>query len=330
MVGASAQGTLVTMHCDARGVPFLAAGAPRAHGAGARELAAALRTDLGPFEVVPAYPVTRAVGRDEHQPIPEVCLPYRQANRLGYVLRNRLPLLFVRNRQGELLGDARTALAYALSRPRQFVQDLAAIRAAAPSVLVPEAERRHLPADVIDYITQPYHSFTAGFYGIPTGVFAESQPGIGLWLGPLVNRLGPLCIRAGLVEIDWHRREVFLVADCPEPNGDSLFIPAGTDLAQAWFVAYEQSDAIRHEHSPPPEGISYDQVWRSTTERLVAERRGILAHNSGVRTVSLDCAHCRMSMPEAADDPHPAHSWTDLYVPTYKTLRRSLNVRSNS
>jgi len=101
------QATLVTMHCDARGVPFLSSGAPRAHGAGARELAAALRTDLGPFELVHASPVNRAVHRDERQPIPEVCLPHRQANRLGYVLRNRLPLLFVRNRRGEWLADAK-------------------------------------------------------------------------------------------------------------------------------------------------------------------------------------------------------------------------------
>ena len=325
MVDWPKQGTLVTMHCDARGVPFLAAGAPRAHGAGARELASALRTDMGPFEVVPATPVTRAVGRDEPQPIPEVCLPYRQANRLGYVLRNRLPLLFVRNRQGELLGDARTALAYALSRPRHFAEELAAIRAAAPEVMVPEAERRHLPADVIYYITQPYHSFTTGFYGIQTGIYAVTQPGIGVWLGPLVNRSGPLSIRAGLVETDWHRREVFLVTDWPKLDSDSLLIPAGSALAQAWFVAYDQSGTIRHEHSPPPEAVSYDHEWRTTTARLVAERRGILAHNSGIRTVSLDCAHCRMSMPGAADDPQPEHSWTDLYVPTYKTLRRTHN-----
>ena len=78
---------------------------------------------------------------------------------------------------------------------------------------------------------------------------------------------------------------------------------------------------VRHELGPPPEAISYDDEWRSTTAQLVAERRGIAALNSGIRTVSLECVHCRISLPEAAD--YPEHAWTDLFVPTYKTLRRT-------
>ncbi len=324
MEQARESGTLVTMHCDARGVPFLACGAPRAHGGGLRELAAALRTDLGPFEVVPASPVNRSIGRDERQPVPEVCLPYRKANALGFVLRNRLPFLFVRNRRGELLGDGQTALAYALSRPRDFADEIEAIREAAASVMVPESQREHLPADVISYLAQPYHSFTVGFYGIPTGIFASSAPGFGLWLGPLANRHGPLSLRAGVVETDWHHREVFLVADWPNFEGETLLVPAGSDLAQCWFVAYEQAWTVevRHQRDPPVEAIGYDVEWRGTTAQLADDRRGIAARNSGIRTVSLDCVHCRISLPGSADDPHPEHSWTDLYVPTYKTLRR--------
>lgn len=320
---------LLTMHADARGVPFLVDGAPRAHGAGVDELRVALRPELGPFELVPAPPVNRQVGRDEPQPIPEICLPYRQANRLGYVLRTRLPLFFVRNRHGELLADARTALAYALSRPRHFAEELAEIRAVAPSVLVSAEERRGVPADVVAHIAQPYHSFTAGFFGIPTGVYASSPAGTGLYLGPLVNRTGPLPLRAGVVETDWHRREVFLVTDAPAFDGDRLLIPAGSDLAQCWFVAYEQATLIevRHVAGPPVVGVTYDELWRETTSQLGEDGRGLEAQTSGVRTVSLECIHCRMSLPEAADDPDPAHSWTDLYVPTYKTLRRQLQPK---
>jgi hypothetical protein len=323
--GVIRQASLTTMYSDARGVPFLAGGAPRAHGSGAHELASALRTDIGPFEVVPGIRIPGATTPGSRQPAPDVCLPHRTASTLGFVLRNRVPLLFVRNRNGELIGDGGTALAYALSRPRDFSDELEAIRVAAPAVLVPEAERRHVPRDVVSYITQPYHSFTEGFYGIPTGVFAVSPPGIGLWLGPLVNRPGPLTVRAGVVETDWHRREVFLVAEAPAFTGNSLLVPAGSSIAQTWFVAYGQARAvhIHHEDGPPPEGISYDQEWRGTTAQLAAERRGIAAVNTGVRTVSLECVHCRISLPDAADHPDPAHAWTDLFVPTYKTLRRT-------
>ena len=323
--GLIGQGTLTTMHSDALGVPFLAGGAPRAHGAGARELASALRTDLGPFELVPGIRLPGAMTPGDRQPAPDVCLPHRTATTLGFVLRNRVPLLFVRNAAGELLSDGGTALAYALSRPREFAHELEAIRTAAAAVLVPESERQHAPQDVVSYISQPYHSFTVGFFGIPTGVYAVSPPGVGLWLGPLVNRSGPLSIRAGVVETDWHRREVFIVAEAPEFSGRARLIPAGTPIAQTWFVAYGQARTVqvRHEQGPPPEAISYDHEWRQTTAELAAERRGIPALNSGARSVSLECVHCRISLPEAADHPEPDHAWTDLFVPTYKTLRRT-------
>ena len=322
-------GSLVTMHQDARGVPFLLSGAPRAHGAGADELTAALRQDLGPFELVAAAPVNRRVTRDEPQPFPEVCLPYRQANRLGYVLRNRLPILFVRTRNGELLADGRTALAYALAQPRRFADELAAVREAATTVLRPPAERAHLPADVVTNVVQPYHSFAPGFFGIPTGVYATSRPGVGLWLGPLVNREGPLPLRAGIVETDWHHREVFVVTAAPDVPGDRLLVPAGSELAQCWFVTYEQATtiAVAHQLPPPPQAVSYDTTWRDTTAELAAEGRGLSARNTGVRTVSTECVHCRISLPEAADDPDPAHAWTELYTPTYKTLRRRYRHR---
>jgi hypothetical protein len=255
--------------------------------------------------------------------MPEVCLPYRQANRLGYVLRNRVPLLFVRNRHGELLADARTALAYAMSQPRRFADALAQIRAAAPAVLLPSSERRHLPVDVVEHIAQPYHSFTTGFFGIPIGVYAETSSGVGVWIGPVANRASALPLRAGLVETDWHRRELFIVTAEPAFEGDSLLIPAGTDLAQLWFVAYNQVEPVRHQLLPPADALAYNQQWEATTERLAAEGRGIETRNEGVRTVSLDCVHCRMSLPQSADDPAPEHSWSDLYVPTYKTLRRA-------
>lgn len=322
-MGKRQRNSLVTLHCDANGVPFLAGGAPGAHGAGAAEVAAALRGDLGPFELVPGRPVNRQVDRDERQPLPEVCLPYRQANRLGYVLRNRLPLLFVRNRHGQLLAEARTALAYAMSQPRRFADVLAQIRAAAPAVLVPPAQRRHLPTDVVEFIAQPYHSFAPGFFGIPIGVYAETSRGFGVWLGPLVNRPSVLPLRAGLVETDWHRRQLFLVTEAPDFDGDSLLIPGGTDLAQLWFVAYDQVEPVRHARLPPSEAIAYDRLWEELSDRLATEGRGILVHNEGVRTVSMECIHCRMSLPEAADDPPPEHSWTNIYVPTYKTLRRA-------
>jgi hypothetical protein len=176
---------------------------------------------------------------------------------------------------------------------------------------------------VVEFIAQPYHSFAPGFFGIPIGVYAETAAGVGVWLGPLVNRPSALPLRAGLVETDWHRRQLFLVTEEPAFDGDSLLIPAGTDLAQLWFAAYNQVEPVRHMQLPPQEAIAYDRQWEEISDRLATEGRGIAVHNQGVRTVSMECVHCRMSLPDSADDPEPEHSWTNLYVPTYKTLRRA-------
>src|SRR6266568_2769854 len=94
---------LITLHADVEGAPILAAGSPHAYGDRRGWLAEALRPELSPLRIEPAPRVFRAIPKDEPHPHPETCAPYQDANGLGFTLRLRLPLLFVKTRRGELL-----------------------------------------------------------------------------------------------------------------------------------------------------------------------------------------------------------------------------------
>lgn len=318
---------LVTLHADAAGVPFLAAGSPHAYGERRHWLEAALRQDLGPLWVEPATRAVRAVPRDEPQPHPEVCVPYQDANGLGFTLRPRLPLLFVKSRRGELLPDARTALAYARENATEFAGELAAIAEHAPSVLDPAVVRRHEQAAPLLFrdLAQPYGSFGHGFFAIPAGLYAVTEPGTGTFIAPPVNRSPALPVVSGLIETDWHHHALFIVARYPRFAGRSLLVLPEQDLAQVYVVAYRATAAATVEHAAAEQGgePAYEARWAAVTAELAAAGGGILARRTGVASVSLQCLHCRVSVTGAADgDLPPDHERADVFIRPYKRLQQ--------
>src|SRR5439155_2307025 len=207
--GASALMTsIVSLHLDGHGVPYLLGGSPHANGERARWLTEALRPELGPVRVDRSARVARTVPKNEALPHPEMCPPYCDANAVGLMIRPRLPLLFVRTRRGELLPDARTALAYARENDAEFGDALEAMGRCAPAVLDPEVVARYGGRDPLLFrdLGQPYRAFAHGFFVIPIGLCVTTSTGIGTMIGPPLNRPSPLPIETGLIETDWYHR----------------------------------------------------------------------------------------------------------------------------
>ena len=144
-------------------------------------LCAALRPDIAPLKIKRASPVIRTVPPDEPLPHPETCVPYREATGMGFVLRPSLPLLFVRNRGGELLPDAATALAYAREHAADFKGELDVIADFASSVLEPAVVGRYERRAPLLFrdLAQPYSLFGPTYYSIPAGLYVQTEPGIG-------------------------------------------------------------------------------------------------------------------------------------------------------
>jgi hypothetical protein len=317
---------IVTTTLDSQGVPWLALGAPAVYGPDAADVLVALRPDLGPFAVEPAERVVRVIPGDEPAPHPEVCVPYREANGLGFVLRTRLPLLFVHSKRGELIADAATALAYARDNEVDFAPELAEVQLQAVDVLdgnilaaYTEAQRRRA-CDLV----QPYQTFGHGFFAVPLGLFVESPEGTGTLVGPLVNRQNPLNVINGMVRTDWHHHGLFAVIEAPHFDRRTLLLPAGTAVAQLYCVAYAQTADASIEHSTAHRGgeSAYETIWWSTVSRLAEAQRGVSSVKSGLAGVSLTCEHCAGSISAAVDrELPPGHGRTDLFVPAYKELQ---------
>src|SRR5262245_55579829 len=87
---------VVCLWMDAEGPPFMAAGSPHAYGSKRQWLFEALRRDLSVFRIEPAPRVTRQIPKEAQYPQPETCTPYLDATGLGFLLKPRLPLLFIR------------------------------------------------------------------------------------------------------------------------------------------------------------------------------------------------------------------------------------------
>jgi hypothetical protein len=324
---------IVTTRVDPQGLPWLAMGAPALFSDDQSDLLSALRPDLGPFTVERAGPVVRSVPRDEPTPHPETCVPYREANGLGFLLRTRLPLLFVRSRRGGLVADAATALAYARANEAEFATELEEIQRSARDVLdtqvldgYTEARRRR----VCD-LAQPYQTFGQGFFALAAGLYVESPDGIGTVIGPLLNRQNPLAVVAGMVRTDWHHHGLFAVIEAPRVERRALLVPAGTAVAQLYFAAYlETADAIV-EHSTSDRGgqPAYEERWQSTLRTLAEADRGVRSVKDGLSSVSLSCGHCAAAVSQAVDGDLPTgHARHGLFVPAYKQLQPPILTRT--
>ncbi|MGH2588241.1 MAG: hypothetical protein ACRDJE_25255 [Dehalococcoidia bacterium] len=318
---------IVSLRFDAAGTPFLAQGSPHAYGPARARLAEAIRPDVGAMRIEPAPRVHRQIPPEEPYPHPETCAPFQDANGLGFVLRPRLPLLFVKNRRGELLPDARTALAYARENDREFAGVLETVAGYAAEVLDPEVVRRY-EADaprLFRDLAQPYRTFGHGFFAIPAGLYAITEPGTGTVIGPPLNRALILPVQSGLVETDWHHHALFVVTAAPRFEGRSLLITPREVVAQVYVVAYRQTAeaAVQHSRSDRGGQPAYEARWGALSEQLAVDGRGVIATRAGIASVTLDCLHCRISVTRAADGelPHD-HALEAEFVRPYKRMQR--------
>jgi hypothetical protein len=323
---------IVSLFLDSEGTPFLAAGSPHAYGPARTRLYRALRRDLSPLRIVRAPGSVRKHPGSGSTPQPEHCTPYVDANGLGLMLRPRLPLLFVKTRRGELLPDARTAIAYAREAGGEFNDALNVIAERAAEVLDPELVGRHRGDDpgLFRDLVQPYSCFSPEFFSIPAGFYVVTPPGVGTLIGAPINRPSALPVVTGLIETDWHHKELFVVTARPDFAGRSLLVLPETDLAQIHFVARTDADGVCVEHrvAGDPTRDAYQQEWTSLSDRLSVDGKGLVAVRRGVASVSLECLHCRVSVVRAADGdlPHD-HEIATTFTPGYRTRKRQEQQR---
>lgn len=320
--------SIVSSSLDEEGRPLLLAGSPHANGRRADWLASAIRPDKSLVLIAPAPRVTRVIPREETYPHPESCAPYQDATGLGWIVRPRLPLLFVRTRRGELLPDARTALAYARENEDEFRSELETIAAYAPSVLYPSTVRRfqRLAPEAFRDLAQPYRSFRDGFFFIPLGIRIRSRTGLATLVGPPVNRAShPLPILSGVVETAWYHRSLFAVTECPEFSGRALLITPDQDIVQIFPVEHPlvSPDPTRHSAAIGRPDRSYEVGWREIARRMASEGKGVRASRTGSASLTMECLHCRMSVTDAAEGDLPeGHEVQQYFVRTYKAMQR--------
>lgn len=318
---------------DADGPPFLMAGSPHAYGRRRHLLHEALRRDLSVFRIEKAPRTARRVPRDAPYPQPEACTPYLDATGMGFLLKPRLPLLFVRTRRGDLLPDARTALAFAREHERDFADVLAVVEERAAEVLDPQVvarSERHEPHLFRDLV-QPYSLFAEGVLDIPLGLYVVTPPGLGTVIGPPVNRPARLPVQTGLIETDWHQKGLFIVSLAPEFDGQSLLIVPEQEVAQLYFAPYRlaESTVVEQAVQYPGGEDAYPKFWRDLSNRLVAEGRGRSATLTGVASVGLECLHCRVSVTRAAEGELPTeHVRKTAFGTAYKLLKRQRRTES--
>lgn len=317
---------VITVSADVEGRSILAYSSPHAYGERRSWLADALLPKMGPLRLERAARVVRVIPEDERYPQPAVCAPYQSASGLGFMLRPRLPLLFVKTRRGELLPDARTAIAYARENVSDFAEVLKVLEQHAPLVFDPDVVTRYQDKAPLLFcdIATPYATFGHQFFAIPAGFYVSTDAGVGTVIGPPMNRTPCLPVQTGMIETDWHHRLIFVVVRYPQFSGRFLLVMPEQDLAQVYFVAYRDTLEASVEHSLQHGGDpAYEAHWIELTAQLAAEGKGVLSRQTGIASVTLDCIHCRASITLAAEGqlPHD-HYIESFFVQPYKQMRR--------
>lgn len=286
---------------------------------------AALRRDVSLLDVERARPIFREVPRGgELQP--ETCTPYLDANASGFWLRNVLPLVFVKTRAGEVLPDARVALKYMRENAREFAPVLERLAAAAPRIFTPDgyAELARTRPLIVSDVAQPYASFSNSYMALRAGLYVRTPPGLATLLGPPINQSPPLSLHTGLMESEWHHSELFLVFDCPRFDGRTLVVEPGTVLAQLQLVASAAHEATEIVFEPTHLGADPAYRARSIAVGLDLMARGkefLVSETTGVKSVSVACPHCWVSVTAAAEGPLPTgHSERHDFYKGYKSL----------
>jgi hypothetical protein len=286
----------------------------------------AVRCDVSLCALEKAHRVFRQVP-PQASLAPETCTPYVDANSFGYYVKNEMPLVFVHSRKGELLPDARVAVKYMRENAERFKGTLAVLERHAPRVFRPEtyfALKARAPVLFSD-VAQPYACFSDSFIALRIGCYAMTPPGVALIVGPPINQPAPLSVKTGLMESEWHHSELFLVFDCPTFEEEVLVIEPGTTLAQLYFAAAAANDETQVLFSPDDPGADPAYHARSIkvgVQMLENNKDFIKSKLRGVKSLSVSCPHCWVSITAAAEGNIPEdHVQVQDFYPGYKTLR---------
>jgi hypothetical protein len=267
-------------------------------------------------------PVTR--------PAPASCTPFVDASRLGFTLAPTLPIVFVRNRNGELLLEARVALKYLRENAHRFGDVLERVASSARDIFAAGSVAPGTPFArwLLDDVVQPYSAFTARHVSLRVGCWVQTPPGVATLIGPPVNRPAQLRVISGSVQTDWHHFELFVVLEAPEFDGQVLVVDPGTVIAQAHFVA-RMPATFRFSATDPGAAAGYWSEWEALGALLTSAGRGTIAERHGVASVTLGCPHCYASVTAAVDGGVPDdHVARRGFNPAYKILKREAGARS--
>lgn len=322
----------------ATGVMGFEGASPNLIGENREQYLSALRRDLSTLTVERARAVFRQIPRRDRDIQPETCIPYVDANAFGYYLKNVLPLVFVRSKKGEVLPEARVALKYLRENATEFASVLDLIKAYSPRIFRPDAYNKlqaRSPLLVSD-VVQPYASFSNRYMAMPAGCYVKTPPGIATMLGPPINQQQVLPLHTGLMESEWHHSELFLVFDCPQFSDRVLLIEPDTVLAQFYFVAKAQQEVsevvFREDH------VGADPAYRARSveiglHMLENDKEFIISDMTGVKSLSVACPHCWVSITAAAEGGVPTdHMSTQDFYQGYKALRAEYRraIRENT
>lgn len=315
-----------TSHSTSGGHGF-EAGSPHLAGRARDAFLAALRPGISVCEVERAPHSSTKRGRARKAIAPETCTPYVDANAFGYLVKNVLPLVFVRTRRGELLPNARVAIKYMRENASRFGPILGQLADCAANIFDPvvtQREKQRFPYLFSD-VAQPYSAFSNDHMAMTVGFYVCTQVGVATVLGPAVNRTSVLKVHTGLMESEWHHSELFLVFDPPAFTTEYLLLAPGTALGQLYFVAKAAHESAELAFSETHLGADPDYRSRSIAvgiDLVERQRPFVLSRMTGVNSLSVSCPHCWVSVTAAAEDGVPDdHVHVQDFYQGYKLLR---------
>ncbi len=311
----------------ATGVLGFEGASPHLAGSNREQFLQALRRDIASLKLERAQPVFRKIPRDTDEIQPETCSPYIDANGFGFYLKNVLPLVFVKTKRGEILPEARVAIKYLRENAREFSGVLDLLKSYAHRIFKPQlqAALEEKNSSLFSDVAQPYSSFSNKYMVMPAGYYVMTPPGIATILGPPINQRPVLAVHSGLMESEWHHSELFVVFDCPDFVERVLVIEPDTVLAQFYFVAKAANDETEIAFSESDPGADPAYSKRSIEEGLdllAREKPFVVSKLTGVKSVSVACPHCWVSITAAAEGGVPeGHTSEQDFYQGYKILR---------
>jgi hypothetical protein len=126
------------------------------------------------------------------------------------------------------------------------------------------------------------------------------------------------------METEWHHSELFLIFDEPKGRQTVEVIAPDTVVAQLQFVALSAQKDCQVEFSETDLGA--DPAYRARSievgiELVEKHKDFLVSETTGVKSLSVACPHCWVSVTRAAEDGVPSdHVQRHEFYKGYKTL----------